>query len=221
MTEAENALQHSQFRELTLLELGEPGSATNAIRALTHSSDSSREGLAVNATHTSPERWLPVVGWEGYYEVSSIGNVRSVDRMVNNARGNGQHMRRGRSKALLVIPSGHCVTGLSRHNRRVTAKVHRLVLIAFGGPAPSGTECCHNNGIPSDNRIENLRWDSTSANRRDCVNHGTHKNASKTHCMRGHEFTPENTYIKPGNNRQCRTCAIDYARRQRAARQVV
>jgi hypothetical protein len=51
--------------------------------------------------------------------------------------------------------------------------VHRLVLEAFVGPCPAGMEACHNNGVRTDNRLENLRWDTRSANCRDRIRHGT------------------------------------------------
>lgn len=51
-------------------------------------------------------------------------------------------------------------------------KVHRLVLSAFQGPPPPGTCCCHFNGVPDDNRIENLRWDTPAANSADTIRHG-------------------------------------------------
>lgn len=52
-------------------------------------------------------------------------------------------------------------------------RVHRLVLLAWVGPPPEGTEACHNNGIPWDNRVENLRWDTHRRNLHDMVRHGT------------------------------------------------
>lgn len=51
--------------------------------------------------------------------------------------------------------------------------VHRLVLEAFVGPCPEGMQCCHKNGDPTDNRLENLRWDTASANHLDKRKHGT------------------------------------------------
>ena len=51
--------------------------------------------------------------------------------------------------------------------------VHHLVLEAFVGPRPEGTECCHGNGIRSDNRLCNLRWDTHKENYADAVRHGT------------------------------------------------
>ena len=51
--------------------------------------------------------------------------------------------------------------------------IHRLVLETFVGPCPKGMEACHNNGIRTDNRLENLRWDTRSNNAYDAVKHGT------------------------------------------------
>jgi len=53
-------------------------------------------------------------------------------------------------------------------------RVHRLVLEAFIGPCPDGMECCHNDGDPGNNRLDNLRWDTHSANSLDAAKHGTH-----------------------------------------------
>ena len=67
------------------------------------------------------------------------------------------------------MPSGHVSVSLGRNNSQC---VHKLVLLAFVGAAPEGHECCHNNGDPSDNRIENLRWGTRSENNIDAVKHG-------------------------------------------------
>ena len=53
--------------------------------------------------------------------------------------------------------------------------VHRLVLMAFSGPAGQGLSACHNDGDRSNNRISNLRWDTTTANHADKKIHGTLK----------------------------------------------
>ena len=57
--------------------------------------------------------------------------------------------------------------------------VQRLVLLAFVGPCPDGMECCHNNGIKTDNRLSNLRWDTRKANAADREHHGTTARGSK------------------------------------------
>lgn len=161
--------------------------------------------------NASAEDWKPVVGYEGLYEVSNHGRVRSLPREVKF----GTSMRLSPQTILRprTIPSGHQTVSIYRDRKRKTAKVHRLVLEAFVGPAPEGMECCHNNGIASDNRIENLRWDTTAANRRDSVKHGTNLNAAKTHCLNGHPLTTDNIYQSQLPYRICRTCGRERRRR--------
>jgi hypothetical protein len=119
------------------------------------------------------EVWKPVPGYEGLYEVSDQGRVRSLDRDVTQTsrrgalytlRKKGKLLRPGR------MPSGHLSVALGRGNSQC---VHRLVLLAFVGPAPDKHECCHNNGNPADNRLENLRWGTRSENIKDAIRHGT------------------------------------------------
>lgn len=96
--------------------------------------------------------------------------------------------------------------------RERLANVHTLVLETFVGPRPQGMEACHANDDPTDNRLVNLRWDTHRSNTRDEVANGNHRNARKTECHRGHEFTPENTLIISGGRRNCRQCRRDAQR---------
>ena len=162
------------------------------------------------------EIWIPIPGWEGSYEVSDQGRVRSLDRVV--MRRNGIPMRRA---GALMNP---CTAGRTKHQRislsdsgrRYNAWVHRLVLEAFVGPAPDGMHCCHANDIAEDNRLENLRWDTPRSNREDSVRNGRHHNASKKFCMRGHDITqPENVYFE-GVRRHCRPCKLQREKARRA-----
>jgi len=58
--------------------------------------------------------------------------------------------------------------------------VHRLILETFVGPCPDGMECCHYNGNPGDNRLENLRWDTNKANKQDAIRHDTFARGEKS-----------------------------------------
>lgn len=180
-----------------------PKGAGNTLRPLTHSSDSSREGLPMNGTRENSraiEQWLPVVGYVGWYEVSDHGNVRSLPRLIEGAWGpqrlSGRAMKPTRGNS-----SGHLRVALSRNGITEHVWVHRLVLGAFVGPCPAGMETCHANGIPFDNRLANLRWDSRSANSKDSVRHRTHNKACKDSCDAGHPFT-----ISPDGYRRCKVC---------------
>ncbi|HET6910528.1 MAG TPA: NUMOD4 motif-containing HNH endonuclease [Mycobacteriales bacterium] len=151
------------------------------------------------------EEWRSIAGYEGRYEVSSLGRVRSIARI--DTRG---CRRREKLLSLRRAVSGHLAVALYGDDSRRGFLVHHLVLEAFVGPRPVGMEGCHWNDDPADNRVENLRWDTRSANQRDSVRNGTHRMARVTHCPQGHPYTPENTYAYPAGNRACRECRRIY-----------
>lgn len=163
------------------------------------------------------EMWRSVPGWEGYYEVSSLGRVKSLTRTVQNRPGVFM-TRRGRVLTPHRTRDGYLVVWLTRENARTEYRIHRLVLSAFVGAEPEGTEGCHNDGDKTNNAVANLRWDTRSANTYDKVRHGAHPMSSKTHCPQGHPYDAENTYRPPGRReRHCRTCRTE-AKRRHAAR---
>src|SRR5699024_5494412 len=164
--------------------------------------------------HNQPENWKPVVGYEGLYEVSDWGNVRSLARTVTRSDG---RVRPFPSKVLSQGFSGERerpLVALCKNGKQTTKWVHRLVAEAFLGPAPDGMEACHRNDDCQDNRPENLYWGTRSDNLNDMVANGLHYLASRTHCKWGHEFTPENT-VTAGRGRQCRACRAVRSRARR------
>ena len=151
------------------------------------------------------ETWKPVVGFEGFYEVSSLGRVRSLDRVekIRNRWGDMARVKRGK-----ILTPGIRRTYLTVDLRAPGRPmrhylVHRLVLEAFVGPAPEGKPLAlHWNDVPTDNRLENLRWGDEADNAVDAVRNGGHWNASKDRCPRGHEYAR-----RPDNgHRRCRSC---------------
>jgi hypothetical protein len=60
--------------------------------------------------------------------------------------------------------NGYKYVTLYYKGRGKTRRVHTLVAEAFIGPRPDGMEVCHGNGTPTDNRAENLRWDTHKVN---------------------------------------------------------
>jgi hypothetical protein len=107
------------------------------------------------------------------YAVTSDGRVYSKSRMVSCAYG-AIRSNPGKWLSLDRTIDGYPVAWLWGGNKRISQRVHRLVLEAFVGPCPAGMECCHNNGVRTDNRVENLRWDTRKANIADAIRHGTH-----------------------------------------------
>lgn len=148
------------------------------------------------------ETWLPVVGYEGLYEVSDHARVRSLDR-VDIA---GRNIK-GRIMKLRLNRTGYPVVPLFKGGKRKMCTVHRLVARAFIGPPPEGkTLVLHGDGNSENNRPENLRWGNQSENLLDAVAHGTHAESKKTHCPQNHEYTEENTAIYERGGRQCKAC---------------
>jgi len=68
---------------------------------------------------------------------------------------------------------------LCANKKGLSIKIHRLVLFAFIGGPKHGQECRHLDGNPANNTLENIVWDSKTANRQDRVTHGTHNDGSK------------------------------------------
>lgn len=119
------------------------------------------------------EQWKDIPGYEGRYQVSDLGRVRSLDhyvRLVTRQAGEtrrlapGKILRPGRSG-----PFGHVTVALGKGNSR---PVHSLVALAFIGPRPDGHDVAHLNGDGGDNRLENLAYATRSDNNKHMVHHG-------------------------------------------------
>lgn len=139
------------------------------------------------------ERWLPVPGYEGLYEVSDQGRVRSIPRPRTSGG-----LRKAERHA-----HGYAQVGLCRSGRRKMFTVHRLVLRAFVGEPQPGQECRHLDGDPSNNQLSNLAWGSRSENMLDAVRHGTHISAAKSACPRDHAYEDKRD---SRGGRICLTC---------------
>lgn len=116
------------------------------------------------------EIWKSIVGYEGYYEVSNFGRVRSVDRIATDGS-----RRRGRLRKL--VPVGHwrdkyLTVVLSRGSKVRCVQVHVEVLNAFRGLRQQGQETRHLDGNSQNNRLRNLRWGTPEQNMADKFAHG-------------------------------------------------
>ena len=166
----------------------------------------------MDATRTppEPENWLPVVGFEDYYEVSDHGNVRTLRRKGTRGGPLAQHPNH----------RGYLTVNLRAGGKRLHRGVHRLVIEAFIGPPPEGTECRHLDGDSTNNLVGNLAWGTASENSYDRVRHGTDRESRKTHCPQGHPYDESNTQVRPNGWRHCRACRRASDRRYRAARKL-
>ena len=114
------------------------------------------------------EEWRDVVGYEGRYQVSSMGRVKSLERKVRHWRG-GERIQKER----ILKPSndrrGYLLVSLCDGEKRKTFSVHRLVCQAFHENPDNKPQVNHINEIKTDNRACNLEWCTCKQN----VNHGT------------------------------------------------
>lgn len=112
------------------------------------------------------EIWENIKGYEGLYQVSNYGRVKRFNKTK-------------RSKPFKILKPGRNIRNgclyvvLCRKGKTQSFKIHRLVLETFVGPCPPGMEGCHNNGNPSDNFVDNLRWDTHINNENDKIKHDT------------------------------------------------
>lgn len=102
------------------------------------------------------EIWKNVYGYENSYEVSNLGNIRSVDRYVKNKQGFA--LVKGNVINGTINKQGYVRVGLSRNNKNQKIMAHRIVAIAFLGLPIKTKDVNHKNGIKNDNRVVNLEW---------------------------------------------------------------
>lgn len=126
--------------------------------------------MRLNLLEPTNERWLPIAGYEGSYDVSDRGRVRShltsSPRPCAKVDGNADHILRPCRRY------GYQRVLLCRGDIKKDMAVHPLVLAAFVGPRPDGMVTRHLNGIRHDNRLENLAWGTPKENSHDTLLHG-------------------------------------------------
>lgn len=116
------------------------------------------------------EQWKDIPGYEGFYQVSDLGNVRSVDHYVNSKCGSTA-LKRGRIISQKKNIYGYMEVHLSKCGKSSSMKVHRLVTSAFIPNPDNLPYVNHKNEVKTDNRVDNLEWCDSSYN----TNYGTGK----------------------------------------------
>lgn len=116
--------------------------------------------------------WKAIPGYEGFYEASDDGRIRSVDRWILFSDGRRRFYKSGELATYPGVKDYRRVT-LKVNGKSSRENIQVLVALTFHGPCPPGLWVCHNNGIGSDNRDSNLRYDTPTANALDRWAHGT------------------------------------------------
>jgi hypothetical protein len=128
------------------------------------------------------EQWRPVLGYEGCYEASNFGRIRSLDR-VHPFKG---RMRRapGRMLKPCMIGLKHILqypaVVLHKNNIKGMRTVHSVILETFVGPRPDKMQGAHNDGNTLNNRLDNLRYATPVSNSADRLKHNTYTEGE--HC---------------------------------------
>lgn len=129
------------------------------------------------------EIWKPIPSYEGKYEVSNLGRVKSLARhrtICNRWGETRNYLYPEKMLRQADRGNGYLFVGLCSNSNVKYFSIHRLVLIAFQGEK-KGMFACHNNGKKHDNCLENLRWDTPQNNTLDMHKHGTMISGEK-HC---------------------------------------
>lgn len=152
--------------------------------------------------------WKPIPNWDGYYEISNYGEVRTIPHVIMRSNGVRQTIQ-GRKLKPSKDHRGYLQVHLYRNGNRTHLTIHVGVAKTFIGDRPDGYDVCHNDGDKYNNFVGNLRYGTKSSNMYDRVKHGVHHNSIKTHCKHGHEFEVVGYYLtktKTGLGRSCKAC---------------
>lgn len=116
------------------------------------------------------EIWKDVKGYEGSYQVSNLGRVKSLDREIKSRYG----FRKIKGIILKEIPDkdGYYRVNLKESQNGKTKNIHRLVATAFIDNKENKPQVNHINGVKNDNNVNNLEWSTLSENRQHAYNTG-------------------------------------------------
>lgn len=113
------------------------------------------------------ELWRSITGYEGCYEVSNLGRVRSLDRVDCAGRKLRGQIRQPNAS------HGYLSVSLYADGKETRHLINRLVLCAFIGPPRAGQQAAHEDGDRGNNLCSNLQWQTPKENNADKKRHGT------------------------------------------------
>lgn len=123
------------------------------------------------------ETWKDIPNYEGVYQVSNLGRIRSLDRYVT--RGKSGFFKEGQIQKLQNNGNGYLYKQLKYKGNYKNFYIHRLVLMVFVGERPDGMVICHKDGDITNNKLSNLRYDTPLENNIDQFRQGTRNNVLK------------------------------------------
>jgi hypothetical protein len=124
------------------------------------------------------EVWKDVIGYEGAYQVSNYGNVKSIDRFVPSKYGKTRRVKGVKLKQR-SDKDGYLYVNLKKNQKGRSSRVHRLVCEAFHDNHDNKPQVNHINGVKNDNNSENLEWVTMSENRQHAYDIGLQNGESR------------------------------------------
>ena len=119
------------------------------------------------------EVWKDIQGYEGYFQVSNLSNVRSLDRITIGRY--GMQKRKGKLMTQHIDQDGYMKVGITKEKVRKHYFVHRLISIAFINNSGNKAQINHKDGNKQNNSLSNLEWCSITENNNHALNSGLRK----------------------------------------------
>lgn len=125
------------------------------------------------------ELYKDIPGYEGFYQVSNLGSIRSISRLVNSKEGQRKYRKEGRVLKQHKTPSGYLRVELSTNGKAKKHPAHRLVAITFIPNPEDKPQVNHKDGIKTNNMVDNLEWATPSEQMQHAYNKNLIKHKSK------------------------------------------
>lgn len=129
------------------------------------------------------EIWKDIQGYEGLYQVSNLGKIKSLDRIIKANKDGGKRLAKGELKTLQKGWHGYLWVALCKNGKSKTYSVHRLVALAFIENKENMPQVNHIDGNKENNSVGNLEWCDDAKNIRHALYNGLVKNAKSVRCI--------------------------------------
>lgn len=153
------------------------------------------------------EVWKDIEGYEGLYQISNLGRVKSLERKIKRRNDRIQTVKE-RILKLNLNKEGYHTVKLHKKGKGKTYLVHRLVANTFITNPDNKLEVNHINGVKNDNNVNNLEWNTRKENMRHAVDNRLHdQKGSKSNTAK---LTEEQVLEIMDSNSTCRALAKMY-----------
>lgn len=116
------------------------------------------------------EKWKDIINYEGYYQISNFGNIRSLDRKIRFNK--GYSIKKGKMLKPILNKKGYYKVSLSKNQKEKRFFIHRLVAIHFIENPLSKEQVNHKDGNKKNNRVDNLEWCTNLENQIHAIKNG-------------------------------------------------